>query len=212
MNTDMTANPWDQRLARWLVRPLVNTPVTPNQITTLGLFAGIAAALMFAVGSPLWSNRAAVVFAFAQFVDHADGELARLSGKTSRFGQQFDRITSVITKTLLFVGIGYGLRDGVLGIWALSMGIVAGISIAVIFSVIGRIERHHGRAAASQPAFGGFEIEDILYGIIPVTWLGGLMPFLIAAVLGAPVFAAWMYCRYRRVSTAPGSSSPRQKG
>ncbi len=46
----MSYNTWIHRIARVAMRPLVNTPVTPNQVTTLRLAAGIAAAAAFAVG------------------------------------------------------------------------------------------------------------------------------------------------------------------
>ena len=36
--------PWDQRLARVLVGPLVNTPVHPNVLTATGLVMGLTAA------------------------------------------------------------------------------------------------------------------------------------------------------------------------
>ena len=69
---------WDQRLARILVRPLARTSVHPNAITTLGLMMGLLAGYLFAQGDPVLANWAAGVFMFAAFVDHADGELARL--------------------------------------------------------------------------------------------------------------------------------------
>ncbi|MEK6529729.1 MAG: CDP-alcohol phosphatidyltransferase family protein, partial [candidate division NC10 bacterium] len=39
----MTGAPWDQRLARVLVRPLVGTPIRPNHITTLSLALALGA-------------------------------------------------------------------------------------------------------------------------------------------------------------------------
>ena len=42
--------PWDQRLARWLVRPFARTRLRPNHITTLSLALGGAAGLLFARG------------------------------------------------------------------------------------------------------------------------------------------------------------------
>ncbi len=42
-------------VGRWLIRPLVNTPVTPNHLTTLRLLTGIAAAVAFAMGDYFWT-------------------------------------------------------------------------------------------------------------------------------------------------------------
>jgi hypothetical protein len=60
-----------------------------------------------------------------------------------------------------------------------------------------------------QPAAGGFEIEDILYAIAPVTWLGLLPPFVLAASIGAPAFALWV-ARDFRARTAEASSGDRR--
>ena len=49
------------------------------------------------------------------------------------------------------------------------------------------MEDRGGKSATEQPCFAGFEIEDVLYLIGPITWLGVLRPFLIAAGIGAPL-------------------------
>ena len=46
----MSHNTWIHRIVRVGVRPLVATPVTPNQLTTLRLASGLAATAAFAVG------------------------------------------------------------------------------------------------------------------------------------------------------------------
>ena len=86
----MAIESWDHRLARVLVKPLVNTPVRPNHMTGLSLAFGIAAAALFAQGDPMPAHWAAGLFVIAVFLDHTDGELARQSGKTSTFGKYFD--------------------------------------------------------------------------------------------------------------------------
>ena len=50
------------------------------------------------------------------------------------------------------------------------------------------MEDRGGKSATEQPCFAGFEIEDVLYLIGPITWFGALRPFLIAAGIGAPIF------------------------
>lgn len=79
--------PWDQRIARALVRPLAATPVTPNQVTTLSLLLGVGGAVLLGFGATAayWG---AFLYMLAQFVDHMDGELARLTGQTSEFGHR----------------------------------------------------------------------------------------------------------------------------
>ena len=67
--------PWDQRIARWLVRPLAQSSVRPNHLTTLSLTLGIGAGALFAQGENVAENLAAGLFMAAVFTDHTDGEL-----------------------------------------------------------------------------------------------------------------------------------------
>ena len=70
--------PWDARLAYRLVYPLRNTFVTPNHVTFVRLFCGIVSFFLFSIGEYLFSNLGAFFFVLSNFLDHADGELARI--------------------------------------------------------------------------------------------------------------------------------------
>lgn len=199
---------YDQRLARTLVRPLVGTRVHPNALTALGLGLGLAAAACFA-----WSGTAggaehlaAGLYVLAIFMDHTDGELARLSGKTSRFGHYFDHVQAVSNYTFVWIGIGAGLMPR-LGPEALWLGVLAGVSCAVIFGARFVVEETLGSAAVRQKVVAGFEPEDALYVVAPAVWLGGLDYLLMAAAVGAPLGAVAVallagrdIARWRRVS------------
>ena len=204
----MNEAPWDQKLARILAKPLVRTPVHPNHITTLGLLLGLAAAWLFSLGDRDAANWAAALFVLAAFLDHVDGELARLAGKTSRFGHYYDHVVSGITYTAGFIGIGIGMSGGVLGWWAIPLGIVAGISITLVMSVRLGTEIKHGKESIRQRNFAGFQAEDVLYVVGPVTWLGGLMPFLVAAGVGAPLFLIWVIWRSATASSPANREPP----
>lgn len=183
-----TPIPIDQRIARIVVRPLARTPITPNMLTCVGLAVGLTAAWLFAQGVPHLTWWAGGLFMIAIWIDHWDGELARLTGRTSRFGHFFDHAVSLANYVSNFVGIGIGLGAGALGGWAIPLGIVAGVAIASIFGVRLWVELTHGRAAVKQPIRGGFETEDTMYILGPIAWLGLLEPFLAAAAIGAPIF------------------------
>src|SRR4029077_27521 len=103
------ARPWDARLARRLVAPLVDSWVTPNHLTTLRLLVGLAAAAALIPGSYAWSNIAALLLVASNFLDHTDGELARLSGKSSRIGHIYDLASDAVVTILLFIAIGIGV-------------------------------------------------------------------------------------------------------
>jgi phosphatidylglycerophosphate synthase len=195
-------HPWDARLARRLVSPLQGTWVTPNHLTTLRLLLGVAAAAAFVPGTYVWSNLAALLLVLSNFADHTDGELARMSGKTSRLGHIYDLASDAAVTILLFLAIGVGVaaKTGVaLQFPPALLGAAAGSAIALIFFLRMRIEEMVGKAAVQQASLGGFETEDVLYLLPLVTVCNGLVPFLIAASICAPLFATWVVIDYLRI-------------
>jgi phosphatidylglycerophosphate synthase len=198
--------PWDARLARWLVTPLSDTWVAPNHLTTLRLAVGLVAAAAFTPGTYLWSNVAALLLVFSNFLDHTDGELARMSGKTSRVGHLYDLASDALITILLFIaiGVGAGARSGLpFDIPPALIGAIAGTAVALIFYLRLRIEDRAGKAATRQASLGGFETEDILY-LMPLAALcNGLTPVLMAASVCAPLYAVWVVIEYRRVARQP---------
>lgn len=181
--------------------PLVNTFVTPNHLTTLRLLIGVAGALGLARGGFVWANAGALLIVLSNFVDHTDGELARISGKSSRIGHFYDLACDALVTVLLFVGLGLGigpvhevgrvLPGGFLG------GL-AGVAVAVIFFLRMRIEDMEGKSGTKQASVAGFETEDVLYLLPLVTLTGIITPFVVAASIGAPLFAIWVIVDYRR--------------
>jgi len=193
---------WDAKLARRLVLPLRDSFVTPNDLTTVRLATGLAAAVAFISGSYGWSNLGALLLVISNFVDHADGELARISGKTSRFGHLYDLACDTVVTVLLFVAMGFGVRARggfPLDIPPVILGAITGSAIALIFFLRMRIEEMAGKAASRQSALGGFETEDVLYLLPLVTLCNGVVPLLLAASVGAPLFAVWVVLDHQRV-------------
>lgn len=182
--------PWDQRLANVAVRPLVATSVTPNQITTLSLALGLLAAVLYAAGGAA-AHFGAACFMLSFWLDHADGELARMSGRTSPFGHYYDLAAGGAVLIAVFVGMGIGTGNG-------ALGASAGIATAAIFVLRMELERRSGKAAVQQPSLFGFELEDVMYLLGPITWAGLLEPFLLLAGIGAPLFALFVLWEFRR--------------
>jgi phosphatidylglycerophosphate synthase len=187
--------PWDARLARRLIAPLRDTWVTPNHLTTVRLLVGVAAALAFVPGTYVASNVGALLLILSNFLDHTDGELARMSGKGSRFGHYYDLASDAAITIMLFIAIGIGVGERA----SAGLGAVAGVTIALIFFLRMRIEAAGGKTASRQGSLGGFETEDVLYLLPLVTLFDVLQPFLLAASIGAPLFAIWVIFDYRRV-------------
>lgn len=193
----MSHNTWIHHLARGVARPLAKTPVTPNQVTTVRLATGLAAAGMLALGRDPWPDVAAGVFVVAVVLDRADGELARMTGKTSPFGHAYDLAADALCNALIFVALGIGLRESPFGLWAIPMGALAGLAVAAILWMVVRIEAKAGARAAELGGFAKFDPDDAMLVVPLAIWLGGATALLAAAAVGAPLFAAFFAWKFR---------------
>ncbi|MGI9026616.1 MAG: CDP-alcohol phosphatidyltransferase family protein, partial [Burkholderiaceae bacterium] len=192
---------WDARLAQRLVTPLKDTWVTPNHLTTLRLMIGLVGAGCLARGGFGWANAGAFLIVLSNFVDHADGELARISGKSSLTGHIYDLAGDALITVLLFTCMGAGLADPAqeTTMSPTVLGLIAGVAVAVIFFLRMRIESLAGKAGTTQSSIAGFETEDVLYLLPLVTLSDTTASFLTAAAIGAPLFMLWVIVDYRRV-------------
>jgi phosphatidylglycerophosphate synthase len=183
--------PWDQRLARASLRPRIRAWITPNQITTLSLAIGLVAASLYVRGG--WAaHLGAACFVLSLWLDHVDGELARSTGRTTVFGHYYDLAADCCVLVAVFIGIG--IAEGMPG-----FGVAAGVATATIFTLRMMLERRGGKAAIRQPNLLGFELEDLMYLLAPITWLGLLEPFLLLASVGAPLFALFVLWQCRQL-------------
>lgn len=196
----MKTPPWDQRIARVLVKPLVKSPVTPNQITMFTLAVALAGAGLLATGDAVNADWGAGLFVLARFLDHFDGELARQSGQTSRFGHVYDYVVGCVSYSALFFALGIGLRGGLIGGWSIWLGGLAAPVILITTLMALRYSDAAGGESDDYPLFAGFALEDGIYLIGPIVWLGWIEPFFL---LGAPsvfLFGFWTVFRSLRTT------------
>lgn len=192
----MSHNTWVHQGVRRLVRPLVDTPVTPNQITVGRLVTGLAAAGALAWGTDEGRILGAALFCVSFVLDRADGELARLSGKSSPGGHLFDLWSDSVCNALIFVGLGVGLQNGGVA-WATPMGLVAGASVALILWMVLRVEASNGARGAELGSVGGFDPDDAILFVPLALFMGWAEGLLWAAALVTPVVALLFFLLFR---------------
>ena len=168
------------RLTQWALNPISRIRFFhPNLFTLARLATGVYGAILFAKGLPMI---AALLFVLSNFLDHFDGELARMTNQSSKFGHYFDLFSDfvVTSGTFLCIGLGfYCQREESLFIL---MGITSGISIMAIFQMRHLIESVLGKEGTTQPSAFGFEAEDILYVLPLVVAFDLLEVFLMLAL------------------------------
>ncbi len=201
---------YDQRLAYLIVKPLKGLPVHPNHFTLLTLLLGQTSAWLFALAMQEYAWLAALLYMLAIFSDHLDGELARLTGKTSLFGHNFDFLVGGINYTALFIGIGIGLHFH----WSILLGISAGLCNPVITYFRMSMESQFGKEVVEHPRFHGFDLEDFIYLIGPITWLSGVIWFFIPYALGTIGYLIWTIIEFYKCNKKRDQSDDRvlQKG
>lgn len=79
----------NRRLSRPLAVGLARTPVTPNGATWLTLALSLGVGALVGLG---WHVAGGIGIQLASIVDGVDGDLARLTGRASRFGAALDAI------------------------------------------------------------------------------------------------------------------------
>lgn len=79
-----------------------------------------------------------------------------------------------------------------MGQFALYLGLAAGLANPLITLLRLVLERRHGPVAVAHPYKGGFEIEDFIYLIGPITWLGGLKYFFLVFGTGTIGYLMWI--------------------
>lgn len=95
-----------RRLARPFTRAAVRLGVTPNQLTLLSLVLGVGAAWSLRSGSVESAAAALVLYVAAVVLDHADGEVARLTFSESSLGEWLDLVADTVVHAALVVAMG----------------------------------------------------------------------------------------------------------
>lgn len=136
----VTGKPLDGAVAARLNRTLsqrVVTPallalfprITPNQVTLIAFAVAVAAAASFAVGAPI---AAALLLWLASVLDGSDGEVARLTYRSSLYGGFLDAVLDRAADGILFTGAAtYLATDAHLG------DLLGGAQVPLALSVSG---------------------------------------------------------------------------
>src|SRR4029077_3402457 len=115
---------WVRRHAEALMSALRRLPVTPNQITVIGVALTFVAAVLAAFGQLRWGG---VVLAFAGTFDILDGALARSSGRAYPYGAFLDSTLDRYSEGAIYIGLAayFASTSGPLQRWLLSATVSA---------------------------------------------------------------------------------------
>jgi phosphatidylglycerophosphate synthase len=115
-------------LAWQLAVRLARTPLTPNMVSVIGAGFVLAAAVAYAQpGWPVSALLGLVLHMTWHVVDGADGDLARITGRSSPTGEMVDGLCDYISHIVLYFVLGY-LLSLQMGSMAWAIMTVAGLS------------------------------------------------------------------------------------
>ncbi len=201
--------PLDRLLHRRLSRPITRLAVAwgvgPNWITLASLAAGVAALACLAQGTPGLSLAGLALYVFAVVLDHADGEVARLTLTESRTGEWLDIAVDTLVHSGIVVVLG-AITQRLAGQGGLLLGAVAAVGF------IGGAVMFKTSPPAGGPGIAGvldaLSNRDGFYVMLLAfvtlrAWAPAALPTLMAVVaLGAHAF--WL----GRLAYVLGRASP----
>jgi archaetidylinositol phosphate synthase len=128
-------HPWRDRLARWFTPLARRCPLSPNAITAIALLLNIGAATSFYLGGerPILFMAGIALLTAGGLADAFDGIVARVQGKSSRYGDFVDHFADRVSDLLVVAGwmLGNRVRPElvVLGLLAVMLNGYAGTQI-----------------------------------------------------------------------------------
>jgi len=100
----------NRHISLFVSRHLVNTPITPNQMTVATFAVGVLAAYVASRGGYRDTLAAAALMQLNSILDGCDGELARVRFQGSRLGEWLDTIGDDFSNVLYWGGLAIGAR------------------------------------------------------------------------------------------------------
>ncbi len=159
-------------LSRLIARLLAGTPVTPNQVTLLSTLIAFSAGLLLVGGANVW---AAFAIHASSVVDGVDGDLARLTGRSSRFGAVLDAVLDRYADAAVLGGMAW---------WALQHERFGGALLLGLIALTGAFAVSYSRARIEASA--GITLAGELLG------LGSRDVRLLIAAIGCLAGQAWL--------------------
>lgn len=115
-----------------MVRGLASLGVPPNILTTIGLLVNMACGVLFGFGEFFWAG---VVLIVANLFDMLDGNVARLTGRVTKYGGFLDSTLDRLSDMGAFMGIiVFYSRDtpqhSVLNVFLAGAGMIASVLVS----------------------------------------------------------------------------------
>jgi hypothetical protein len=132
----LKSNDTEEQIDIWFYRPIgyqialfcAKVGIRPNPVTIISIFFGVAAGILF-YPQQLWINVIGMLsLMFANSLDSADGQLARMTNDKSRFGRILDGVAGDFWFIAIHIAICLRSMEEGWSAWIWVPGVVAGAS------------------------------------------------------------------------------------
>ncbi len=203
----------ERRISLAISKRLVNTSITPNQITIISILIGLIGAGFISISQGFWQITGALLFLFHSIIDGCDGEIARIKFMESRFGGILDFWGDNIVHAAIFcaIGIEWAARENKAFPLMLSAISVIGtfISAFIIYRSTMKDKKKSGPLYTSVSntdkkskivKLADFlSRRDFIYLVVILAFYRHLDWFLLATAFGTMAFAATLiWIRFKR--------------
>jgi phosphatidylglycerophosphate synthase len=181
-----------RRCSRRISRLLARTPVAPNHVSLLSLGIGLLAIWCFWHATTASALLGVLAYAVACIVDHADGEIARLTFQESRLGATLDWAIDTIIQAGIVLGLG--VSSGGPGMTVVGLLAAIGVTLSAV------VTRYLPREIEARPTAGGLlthvTSRDVLYvlllSFVVLRWLAPSLVFVVAALVAVGSQVYWV--------------------
>jgi len=115
-----------------MVRTLARSGISPNILTTIGVSINVGCGVLFGLGEFFWAG---IVLILANLFDMLDGNVARLTGRVTRFGSFLDSSLDRLSDMVAFLGImifyaGNTPQHSILNVFLAGVGSISSVMVS----------------------------------------------------------------------------------
>ncbi len=132
----------NRKISKRITAKIVNTNLTPTQITIMSFIIALASAAFFLLGEHKYLIIGGLLAQASSIIDGCDGEVARLKFLTTDYGAFVDSILDRYADGTMILGliIGYWMLYGGISVWIIIIGLFALIGSFMISYTNSRFE------------------------------------------------------------------------
>ncbi len=196
------ARHFNRKISLAITRQLINTSLTPNQMSLISIGIGLIGALLLSFPIISLQVFGALLFLLHSITDGCDGELARLKYMESRWGGLLDYWGDNIVHAAVFLGIGLAWKKAtglMIALWCSGFAIAGSLLTAgLVYAMTMSSGKDDGPVYTSTSRkekkdrwviIADFlSRRDVIYLVVVLAIFGKLHWFLVLAAIGAPAF------------------------